>query len=149
MSLTATEYNMKFGKITTTDAGTVTFDAHKATVEDWIYRHTGLQKFSYGLLLIGLALSDSESDRKKYLGLKSASLHAIAENTSKLFNMEFTRLLSEGLPEHVIRKRANKFAREYENRLMKDHDEQFPDEFTYEQAIKLLKIERINKKNKD
>lgn len=146
------KYSTKFGPIESDELGKITYTptlGDKATVADWILRHSGLQKTLYNMQLLINAISKDPLNRERYVLWKRQHLGQIAENATNLFRMEFKRFLESGAPENIARSKAMKAAEEYKKKMLESHNKQFPDEFTYEQAVKLLRFDKGDKKNSD
>jgi hypothetical protein len=146
-NLPTLDYQTKFGRVQQDNAGVITFTGNAPTIQDWILRHTSLQKTLYNLQILRLALGNPV-ERNRYITWKREHLMKIGTNSTTLFRMEFERFMSAGSPEHVARKRARVAADAYKKSMIEQHDKQFPDEFTYEQALRLLKVDKPEKKNR-
>lgn len=144
------DVDTQFAQIHLAQNGSVTIgpnDWKTPNIKDWILRHEGLQKSIWGHTLAILALGDQNA-RNQYITLKRQDLNDIAKNVTNMFTMEYQRYINAGMPQHIARDKAKKFAEQYKLKMLETHNKQYPDDMSHEQVMKLFRIERSKDKKK-
>lgn len=113
---------------------------------DFIYRHEGLQRAILGHTTVITALDNNT--KNDYITAKRLDLNKIAGNLRDLFLMEYRRNLESGFTQEYSKNKAKKMANEFKTRALKQHHSQYPEDFKYEEVMRLLEVKKKEVKEK-
>jgi len=139
--------NLFEGQFDVTAQGRGTFNpANVPYNRDFIYRHEGLERAIMGHTTVITALDPATKDA--YIVAKRADLNRIAGNLRDLFVMEYRRNLESGFTQDKSKEKAKKMANEFKVRALKQHNSRFPEDFKYEEVMRLLDVKKKEPKEK-
>lgn len=122
------------------DFGNNMVNVNEAYNRDLIYRHEGLQRAILGHTTVITALKKDTKD--DYITAKRLDLNKIAGNLRDLFLMEYRRNLESGFTQEYSKNKAKKMANEFKTRALKQHHSQYPEDFKYEEVMRLLEVKK-------
>lgn len=120
------------------------FTPNDSDINDWIYRHEGLQKAIYNHQIVIEAISSPNDFVEK----KRLDLNRIAINMRDMVRMEFKRYLEAGNTQESAKSKALKFANEYKKKALASHQKQYPEDLSYTNLMRLLEIKKVVSDNK-
>lgn len=120
------------------------FTPKNDNINDWIYRHEGLQKAIYNHQIVIEAISSPNNFVEK----KRLDLNRIAINMRDMVRMEFKRYLEAGNTQESAKSKALKFANEYKKKALASHQKQYPEDLSYTNLMRLLEIKKVVSDNK-
>lgn len=140
MSLARNLTTNPFGDINIDGEGVPVFNPNVPTIQDFIYRHEGLQRAIYNHQLVIEAFG--AGTRANYILKKRNHLNGIAVNLRDIMRMELKRYLEAGMSQDMARKQSMKFVREYKKKALELHEKQFPTNFDYSSIMNMLKVKK-------
>lgn len=123
------------------DFGVNMANVNEAYNRDLIYRHEGLQRAILGHTTVIMAF-ESNTTKNNYITAKRLDLNKIAGNLRDLFLMEYRRNLESGFTQEYSKNKAKKMANEFKTRALKQHHSQYPEDFKYEEVMRLLEVKK-------
>lgn len=115
---------------------------------DLVYRHEGLERAIMGHTTVITALNSNIGVRNGYIAAKRLDLNRIAGNLRDLFVMEYRRNLESGFTQDKSKEKAKKMANEFKVRALKQHNSRYPEDFKYEEVMRLLDVKKKEPKEK-
>lgn len=138
--------NLFEGRFEITDKGRGTFNpANLPYNRDFVYRHEGLERAIMGHTSVITALDPLT--RNNYIDAKRLDLNRIANNLKELFVLEYRRNLESGFTQEKSKERAKKMANDFKVRALKQHNSRYPEDFKYEEVMRLLDVKKKEPKD--